>query len=280
MRRPIAVLLALGLLVLSGFGAGAQVASSGSARKHVLAWADVRNGYQHDSSLTRVGHDRAARPRIGRYDTFIRTDSQPITKQPIMFRDRDRHRHRRRVPGPQPQLLRRHLLFRRARDRSDARAARRSAAFVETMARVSWRRTRRQRRSSRGRSSARCSAAASTSIPGTSPTRPSWSTIRSLRDAGASGVRVPRRALSAEGLLAQTGFACSPTRSRKLDLRRRSSTAPTATSRSRGRRPTAKGRVFYSTLGHDAELWDKRVRMQMYFQALRWALRLVGEDVR
>ena len=34
------------------------------------------------------------------------------------------------------------------------------------------------------------------------------------------------------------------------------------------------GRVFYSILGHAAEDWDNPLLQQMYFQALRWALRL------
>src|SRR6476646_5962530 len=55
------------------------------SRKHVLAWADVRNGYQHDS----ISHAGATIERLGResgaYDTFIRTDSQLITKRPIRF---------------------------------------------------------------------------------------------------------------------------------------------------------------------------------------------------
>src|SRR5437667_1597822 len=55
------------------------------ARKHVLAWADVRNGYQHDS----ISHAVATIERLGResgaFDTFIRTDSQLITKHPIAF---------------------------------------------------------------------------------------------------------------------------------------------------------------------------------------------------
>ena len=44
-------------------------------RKHVLAWADVRQGYQHDS----ITHAMATIERLGResglYDTWIRTDS-------------------------------------------------------------------------------------------------------------------------------------------------------------------------------------------------------------
>jgi len=54
-------------------------------RKRVLAWADVRNGYQHDS----ISHALATIERLGResgaYDTVIRTDSQLITKRPILF---------------------------------------------------------------------------------------------------------------------------------------------------------------------------------------------------
>jgi uncharacterized protein len=52
-------------------------------RKHVLAWADVRNGYQHDvishalATIERLGYESGA------YDTFIRTDSNIISKKPL-----------------------------------------------------------------------------------------------------------------------------------------------------------------------------------------------------
>jgi type 1 glutamine amidotransferase len=55
------------------------------ATHRVLAWADVRNGYQHDS----ISHAVATIERLGResgaFETFIRTDSQLITKRPIRF---------------------------------------------------------------------------------------------------------------------------------------------------------------------------------------------------
>ena len=38
------------------------------------------------------------------------------------------------------------------------------------------------------------------------------------------------------------------------------------------------GRVFYSTLGHEPALWDSKPIQQMYFNAVRWALRLVDGD--
>src|SRR5207237_7172618 len=54
-------------------------------RKAVLAWADTRNGIaQHDS----VSHSLAVIERLGyesgAYDTYIRTDSNIISKHPLM----------------------------------------------------------------------------------------------------------------------------------------------------------------------------------------------------
>jgi len=62
-----------------GFRPGAR-----GDRKHVLAWADVRNGSQHESiwhalaMIEKLGHDS------GVYDTIFRTDSQVITKDNMM----------------------------------------------------------------------------------------------------------------------------------------------------------------------------------------------------
>jgi hypothetical protein len=38
--------------------------------------------------------------------------------------------------------------------------------------------------------------------------------------------------------------------------------------------PYGKGRVFYSALGHDAKTWDNPDVYHMYYEALKWALRL------
>jgi type 1 glutamine amidotransferase len=64
-----------------GSGRGAPVRQ----RKAVLAWADTRNGIaQHES----VSHALAVIERLGYesglYDTYIRTDSNIISKQPLM----------------------------------------------------------------------------------------------------------------------------------------------------------------------------------------------------
>jgi uncharacterized protein len=77
-------------LALAIAAAGAQslppAAPAKAFGKHVLAWADVRNGYQHESithaltTIERLGWES------GLYDTIIRTDSQPITRSPIEFK--------------------------------------------------------------------------------------------------------------------------------------------------------------------------------------------------
>ena len=64
-------------------GGGRGARGGGVARKRVLAWADTRNGQaQHES----VGHALAIIERLGydsgMWDTFIRTDSNIISKTP------------------------------------------------------------------------------------------------------------------------------------------------------------------------------------------------------
>ena len=39
-----------------------------------------------------------------------------------------------------------------------------------------------------------------------------------------------------------------------------------------------KGRVFFGSFAHDNATWDNRDVQQMYFEALRWALRLTDAD--
>jgi uncharacterized protein len=40
-----------------------------------------------------------------------------------------------------------------------------------------------------------------------------------------------------------------------------------------------KGRVYYSALGHDPSTWDDRAVEEMYFEAIRWALKLTDADI-
>src|SRR5260370_36049192 len=82
-RFPIA---ALSIALVNAIGLCSLIAQSPQpvpARKRVLAWADTITAYQHDS----ISHALATMERLGResgsFETYIRTDSQLITKQPI-----------------------------------------------------------------------------------------------------------------------------------------------------------------------------------------------------
>jgi hypothetical protein len=86
----------LGLGALGATGLTAQIAQAqgrqgragaagGAQRKRVLAWADTRNGISQHASVShaisvieRLGYESGA------YETFIRTDSNIISKRPLM----------------------------------------------------------------------------------------------------------------------------------------------------------------------------------------------------
>ena len=76
---------AVALVSLSGV-LGAQPSAPRTFSKHVLAWADVRNGYQHESITHALSTIERLGWESGLYDTIIRTDSQSITKSPVLFR--------------------------------------------------------------------------------------------------------------------------------------------------------------------------------------------------
>src|SRR6187402_745796 len=63
---------------------GGRPAPPRPTRKQVLAWADIRNGQQHDSVTRALVTIEKLGRESGTYDTYIRTDSQLITKQPIV----------------------------------------------------------------------------------------------------------------------------------------------------------------------------------------------------
>jgi type 1 glutamine amidotransferase len=89
MRRLRFALVAIGAvsLLLVPYGSQGQPAR----RKRLLAWGDTLTSYQHDS----ISHAFATMDRLGResgaFDTFIRTDSQWITKQPVPLPARNAH---------------------------------------------------------------------------------------------------------------------------------------------------------------------------------------------
>lgn len=82
--RAAGLLTAVALLSLTVLGA--QSPAPRTVPKHVLAWADVRNGYQHESITHALSTIERLGWESGLYDTIIRTDSQAITKSPILFK--------------------------------------------------------------------------------------------------------------------------------------------------------------------------------------------------
>jgi hypothetical protein len=77
---------AIAIAGLASIFLGAYSQAPRTFPRHVLAWADVRNGYQHESITHALSTIERLGWQSGLYDTIIRTDSQSITKSPILFR--------------------------------------------------------------------------------------------------------------------------------------------------------------------------------------------------
>jgi type 1 glutamine amidotransferase len=249
--------------------------------KHVLAWADVRNGFQHDS----ISHALATIERLGResgdYDTFIRTDSQLITKRPIVFpagtgiATGEQFNVRNlnyfdaifffgvREIDLSPQQRDDLLSFIRDDGKGFVAAHSASTGFF------SW-------------------PEFGEMLGGRFDEHP-WGENANgtvvVDDPQFPAMRhVPSRWIVEDELYQLKDFSRDRIRvlahldASKLDL-----TKPLV-HRTDGDFPVAwaktyrKGRVFYSILGHDAEAWDNPVLQQMYFNAVRWALGLVEGD--
>lgn len=248
-------------------------------RKHVLAWADVRNGYQHDS----ISHALATIERLGWqsgvYDTFIRTDSQLITRQPVVF-----PANMGIAAGAAP--LARNLNYFDAifffgvreidltpSQRADLLAfVREGKGFVAAHSSItsffSW-------------------PEFGTLIGGRFDEHP-WDIVEARvivddRTFPATRHLPPSFVIQDEHyqikdfsrdkmrILARLDPAA-------LDLKqplvhRRDGDFPIAWAKTYGQ-----GRVFYSTLGHDPESWDNPMVSTMYFEGLKWALGLVSGE--
>ena len=249
-------------------------------RKHVLAWADVRNGYQHDS----ISHALATMERLGResraYDTTIRTDSQLITRRPIVFpkgtgiaagAGGDFNVH---------DLTYFDAIFFFGVREIDLSAAGRAdlLAFV--------------RDDGKGFVAAHSAATAFFSWPefgdllgGRFDEHP-WNIADAtvvVDDASFPAMRhLPVRWRVHDELYQLKDFSRDRVHvlahldPATLDLHaplvhRTDGDFPAAWSKTYG-----KGRVFYSILGHDADDWDNPQLQTMYFEAIRWSLRQVN----
>lgn len=253
---------------------------SASPRKQILAWADVRNGYQHES----ISHALATIERLGResgtYDTYIRTDSQPITKRPILFNTGT-------GIATGEQFLARDLnyfdaIFFFGVREIDLTPEQRAdlLSFIKE--------------DGKGFIAAHSGATAFFSWPefgdmlgGRFDEHP-WGITDAtviVEDPEFPAMKhFPRVSVRNDEHYQLKGFSRENVRVlagldvRKLDLKvplvhRTDGDFPVAWAKTYG-----KGRVFYSTLGHAAETWDDPIVQKMYFEAIKWALGLVDGD--
>jgi uncharacterized protein len=249
-------------------------AAAARTRKVVLAWADTRNGIaQHESTshalavIERLGYESGA------YDTFIRTDSNIVSKQPKRTTGEP-------ASGGPNLAMADAIFFLGHRDVPiDDAQKNELLAFV--------------RDDGKGFVAAHTALTAFEGWPefgellgGRYDGHP-WNTaagtiVNDGRDFPATAHFPPSFPFTDEFYQASS-FA--PDKSRvllRLDVAKmppndgyhgKDGSMPLVWAKNYG-----KGRVFYSSLGHAANTWDDRDVQQMYFEALKWALGMTAGD--
>jgi type 1 glutamine amidotransferase len=264
---PYKRLLAASLLV-----ALAPSQAQQAARKRLLAWADTITGYQHDS----ISHALATIERLGSqsgaFETFIRTDSQWITKQPFPLPAR----HTKDLnqfdavfffgtgDNLNPQQKKDLLSFIRDDGKGFVGAHTATDAFFE------WPEFGRM-------------------IGGYFDDHP-WGVFDApviVEDPAFPAMTMfPAQFTIRDEIYQHKDFSRDRVHvlarldASKLDLknpkvRRTDADFPVAWAKMYGN-----GRVFFSTFGHTNEAWDNPQVQKMYLEAIRWSMRLVGEDVK
>lgn len=275
MTRPtLAAALALTCAFTFSTAAGTQSPTPRTFAKHVLAWADVRNGYQHDSITHALSTIERLGWESGLYDTIIRTDSQPITKQQILFKSGT-------GIATGEQFLARNLnyfdaIFFFGVREADLSPQQRAdlLAFV--------------RDDDKGFVATHAGATGFFSWPefgdmlGARFDEHPWGIVDAtviVEDHRSPIVaHLPSSFVVNDEHYQLKDFKRSALHvlarldASKLDLKaslvhRTDGDFPVAYTKSYG-----KGRVFYSTLGHSRELWDTPWMQKMYFEALKWAM--------
>jgi type 1 glutamine amidotransferase len=241
----------------------------------VLAWGDVRYGFQHDS----VSHALATIERLGResglYDTYIRTDSQLITKQPIMLGAR---------PSNAKNLNYFDAIFffgLREIELSDQQKADLMSfikedgkgfvgAHTATTAFFSW--------PEFGEMiGARFDEHPWNVIDGTVviddplfPAMKHFPGVSVIKDE-----HYQHKDFSRDKIRVLAHLDVSKLDMKNPRVHRTDGDYPVAWSKTYG-----KGRVFYATLGHAPESWDNPQIQKMYFEALKWAMGLSEGDAK
>ena len=243
--------------------------------KHVLAWADVRNGYQHESithalsTLERLGWES------GLYDTIIRTDSQSITKSPILFRQGA-------GIASGEQFLARNLNYFDAIFFFGVREIDLDAGQRADLVRF-------VRDDGKGFVATHAGATAFFSWPefgemlGSRFDEHPWGITEATVIVEDRTSPISRH-LPATFAVTDEHYQLKEFSRDKVHVLARLDPAsvdlkaPLVHRTDRDfavayTKEYGKGRVFYSTLGHPRELWDEKWLQQMYFEALKWAMR-------
>ena len=255
--------------------AGPNTQSARPKRKQLLAWADVRNGFQHDS----VSHALAAIERLGYesglYDTCIRTDSQLISKQAITLDGRPITNKNLNyfdaiffiglreidLTSPQKQDLMSFI-------KEDGKGF--VAAHTADTAFFSWPEFGEMLG---GRFDEHPWGILDATVVVDDPAFPAmkhFPRVFTLRDE-----HYQTKDFSRDKIRVLAHLDAS-----KLDLKnprvhRADGDFPVAWAKMYG-----KGRVFYSTLGHATESWDNPQLQKMYFEAIKWAMGLTDGEAR
>jgi uncharacterized protein len=262
----------LGLAVLLLPAALACAQTPAARPKRVLAWGDTMTSYQHDS----ISHALATMERLGResgaYEMYIRTDSQWITKQPV----------------PAPARNARNLnyfdaiFFFGTGDNLNEQQKRDLMSFIHD--------------DGKGFIGAHTGDDAffdwpefAEMIGGWFDNHP-WNVFDApviVEMPGFPAMKpFPRTFTIHDEIYEHKNFSRDKVHvlasldSTKLDytkpnINRKDHDFPVAWAKMYG-----KGRVFYSTFGHANEAWDNPMVQKMYLEALRWALRETGEDLK
>jgi uncharacterized protein len=244
-------------------------------RKVVLAWADTRNGIaQHDS----VSHALATIERLGyesgTYDTYIRTDSNIISKHPLMTTGQP--------ASGGPSLTNVDAIFFLGHREVELTAEQRAellsfvkddgkgfvAAHTATTAFLAWPEFSEMLG---GQYDEHPWGSTAGTIINEDPNFPATKHFPATFPFNDEFYQTKNYSRDKIHVLLRLDMAKMPPNS---GVHRTDGDFPLAWAKMYG-----KGRVFYSSLGHAASTWDNPDVYHMYFEALRWSLGLTDADV-
>ena len=257
-----------------GRGEGRGGGRGPRTRKVVLAWADTRNGIaQHDS----VSHALSVMERLGYesglFDMFIRTDSNIISKHPLMTDGKPASGGPSLAMADAIFFLGHRDVLLEAQQKADLLSFVKEdgkgfvAAHTATTAFESWPEFGEML-------GARYDGHPWNTVYGSVINEdPSFPATKHLPPVFAFTDEFYQARLFSRGasrVLLRLDVSKMPA---NPDLHVKDGDFPLVWAKNFG-----KGRVFYSSLGHDAGTWDNRDVAQMYFEAIKWALGMTEGD--